>query len=145
MGRICKVQIDRINKVVCSKPRLMQWTNTDQVLIWFVGLCKKIYRFFKFDVVDFYHSISEELVTKSLKIAEKYTNIPTEDLVLIKNACKSMRYERGNLWRKKSRENNNSLFDVTQGSYLAAELCKLVGLFVLSWLKDISGAGNVGL
>ena len=31
-----------------------------------------------------------ELVTKSLKIAKSYTNIPTDDLVLIKNACKSI-------------------------------------------------------
>ena len=31
-----------------------------------------------------------ELVIKSLKIAKSYTNIPTEDLVLIKNACKSI-------------------------------------------------------
>ena len=57
-------------------------------LCWFIGLDKETYSFFKFDVIDFYHLISEELVTKSLKFAESYTNIPTEDLVLIKNACK---------------------------------------------------------
>ena len=145
VGRICKVKIDRINKVVRLKSRLMQWTNTDQVLSWFIGLDKETYSFFKFDVVDFYPSISEDLVTKSLKFSESYTNIPTEDLVLIKNACKSILYDRGNLWRKKRDENNNSLFDVAQGSYLGAELCELVGLFVLSGLKDIFGAGNVGL
>ena len=87
----------------------MQWTNTDQVLSWFIGLDKETYSFFKFDVVDFYPSISEDLVTKSLKFSDSYTNIPTEDLVLIKNACKSILYDRGNLWRKK-RDENNTLF-----------------------------------
>ena len=78
----------------------MQWTNTDQVLSWFIGLDKETYSFLKFDVIDFYPSISEELATKSLKIAKSYTNIPTEDLVLIKNACKSIYCTTGNLWRK---------------------------------------------
>ena len=96
-------------------------------------------------MIDFYPSISVELVTKSLKFAESYTNIPTEDLVLIKNACKSIVYNRGNLWRKKRVENNNSLFDFAKGSYLKAELWELVGFYVLSGLNDIFGAGNVGL
>ena len=96
----------------------MQWTNTDQVLSWFIGLDKETYSFFKFDVFDFYSSISEELMTKSLKFAESYFNIPTEDLVIIKNCCKSILYDRGNLWRKKRGENSNSLFEVAQDSCL---------------------------
>ena len=145
VGRICKVKIDRINKVVLSKSRLIQWTNTNQVLDWFIDLDKETYIFFKLDVVDFYSSIREELVTKSLKFDESYTSIPTEDLVLIKNACKSILYGRGNLWWKKRGENNNSFFDVAQGRVLGAELCELVGLFVLGGLKDIFGEGNFGL
>ena len=44
--RICKVKIDRINKAVCLKSKLMQWTNTDQVLGWFIGLEEQKYSFF---------------------------------------------------------------------------------------------------
>merc|ERR1712240_874092 len=84
VGRIVKVKIDCINKAVRLKSKLMQWTDTDQVLNWFTGLEKQTYSFFKFDVVDFYSSISEELVTKSLKFAGKYTVVSTEDLSLIK-------------------------------------------------------------
>ena len=47
--------------------------------------------------------------------------------------------------RNKIGENNDSLFDVAQGSYLGAELRELLGLFVLSGLKYIFEAGNVGL
>ena len=38
IGRICKVKIDRINKAVHLKSKLMQWTNTDQVSSFFIGL-----------------------------------------------------------------------------------------------------------
>ena len=95
--------------------------------------------------MDFYPSISEELVIKSLNFAETYTNVPAEDLGLIRNACKSVLCEQGNLWRKKRANNNNSLFDVAQGSYMGAELCELVGLFLLDGLKNIFGLKRVGL
>ena len=104
----------------------MQWTNTDQVLNWFTSLDKQAHSFFKFDVVDFYPSISEELVIKSLNFADTYTKVPTENLGLIRNAFKSVLCEQGNLWCKKRANNNNSLFDVAQGSYMGAELCELV-------------------
>ena len=111
----------------------------------FTGLDKQAYSLFKFDLVDFYPSISEELVIKSLKFADSYTNVPDEDLSLIRNACKSVLCEQGNLWRKKRANNNNSLFDVTQRSYMGAELCQLVGIFLLDWLKNIFGLKRVGL
>ena len=145
VGRICKVKIDRINKAVRLKSKLMQWTNTDQVLNWFTSLDKQAHSFFKFDVVDFYPSISEELVIKSLNFADTYTKVPAEDLGLIRNACKSVLCEQGNLWRKKRTNNSNSLFDVAQGSYMGAELCELVGLFLLDGLKNIFGLKRVGL
>ena len=84
-------------------------------------------------------------MTKSLKFSESYTNILTEELVLYKNACKSILYDRGNLWRRKKGVNSNYLFDVAQGSYLGAELCELVCLFDLSGFKDMFGVGNVGI
>ena len=43
---------------------------------------------------------------------------------------------RENLWRKKRANSNNSLFDVAQGFYMGAELCELVGLFLLNELKN---------
>ena len=45
VGHTCKVKIDCINKVVSSKSKLMQWTNTDQVLSWFIGLDKETLAF----------------------------------------------------------------------------------------------------
>ena len=44
-----------------------------------------------------------------------------------------------------ARSNNNSLLDVAQGSYMGAELCELVGLFLLDGLKNIFRLKRVGL
>ena len=45
VGRIVKFRIDCINKAVCLKPKLVQWTDTDQLLNWFTGLEKQTYSF----------------------------------------------------------------------------------------------------
>ena len=87
----------------------------------FTGLDKQAYSLFKFDLVDFYPCISEELVIKSLNFANSYTNVAAEDLSLIRNACKSVLSKQGNIWRKK-RPKNNSLFNVAQGYYMGEEI-----------------------
>ena len=43
------------------------------------------------------------------------------------------------------KRNNNSLFDVAMGSYDGAEVCDLVGLFVLNTLAEKFGKDNIGL
>ena len=45
-------------------------------------------------------------------------------------------------WVKKT---GNPLFDVTMGSFDGAELCELVGLYLLNKIKPLLGTGNVGL
>ena len=50
-----------------------------------------------------------------------------------------------NFGEKRELKTMTRFFDIAQGSYLGAELCELVGLFVLSELKDTFGAGNFGL
>ena len=40
VSQIVKVRIDCINKAVRLKSKLMQWTDTDQVLNWFTGFEK---------------------------------------------------------------------------------------------------------
>ena len=43
------------------------------------------------------------------------------------------------------KKNGEGLFDISMGSYHGAEVCELVGLFLLSKLLAIFGAGNYGL
>ena len=47
--------------------------------------------------------------------------------------------------RKKRENNTSSVFDVAQGSFVGAELCELVGLFLIDGLKNIFGLERVGL
>ena len=96
-------------------------------------------------MVDYYSSISEELVIKSLNFADRYISVPAGELNLIKNACKLVLCEQGALSRKKGVKSTNSLFDVVQESHMGAELCKLVGLFLFDGLKEIFGLNRVEL
>ena len=40
---------------------------------------------------------------------------------------------------------NESLFDITMGSYDGAEICELLGLYILSIFGKVYGIQNVGL
>ena len=42
-------------------------------------------------------------------------------------------------------QNNGSLFNVTMGSYDEAEICKMVGPFLLQYLPQVVGKNNIGL
>lgn len=44
-----------------------------------------------------------------------------------------------------TKNNSNTLFDVTMGSYDGAEVCELVGLFILTNLGKKFGKDNSGL
>ena len=43
------------------------------------------------------------------------------------------------------KKNTDSCFDVTMGSYDGAEICELVGIYVLSLLANIIDKNNSGL
>ena len=45
-------------------------------------------------------------------------------------------------WTKK---NHSNMFDVTMGSFDGAEVCELIGLFLLDNLSEKHGKKNVGL
>ena len=55
---------------------------------------------------------------------------------------KSLLFHNNVAWKKKT---TTSCFDVTMGSYDDAEVCELVGTFILSKLENIIGKKNTGL
>ena len=91
--------------------------------------------------MDFYPSITESLLDQSIDWATQFTAITDSDIRIIKHARKSLLFHDGLSWVK--RDSSNA-FDVTMGSYDGAEICELVGLFILSKLKDTFG-NNIGL
>ena len=120
-----------------------QWRNTKQVIEWFGNIKdKERHSFISFDIVYFYPSISEKLLDQALSWASNLTTISDNDILIIKHARKSLLFNTGKPWTKKDSE---GLFDVTMGSHDGAEICELVGLFILNHLSKKFGKESIGL
>ncbi|PIK36787.1 hypothetical protein BSL78_26380 [Apostichopus japonicus] len=144
MGKVSKHMMDRINEDLRQATKVNQWRNTTSVLQWFKDLPNKHeLTFIVFDIIDFYPSISETLLNEALTWAKQFTKITEAMLEAIKHARKSLLYDNtGRPWLKKD---TNNAFDVTMGSYDGAEICELIGLYILSTLQSKLHIENVGL
>ena len=104
--------------------------NTGSVIDWFKSIDKKENcKFLKFDIADFYPSISKDLLLKSLKFARRYTTISKEEEKIIFHAKKSFLFSKDGTWSKKNGRRGN--FDVTMGSYDGSKTAEIAGLFLL--------------
>ena len=143
MGKVSKFHLDKINMKIRTSTSLNQWRNTSSVINWFKSLDNKHHcKFLKFDIMEFYPSISETLLKDSIQFAKKFTTINEDAIQIIFNARRSVLFDTNHTpWVKK----DNSQFDVTMGSFDGAEICELVGLFILNKISKILGTENVGL
>ena len=115
---------DRINSSIRSITGLMQWRNSSAVISWFQKIsCKDMCKFLKFDITDFYPSITEDLRTKSLEFAQNYVEV-NEHTEIIMHCRQSILFSNGSAWSKKS----SPQFDVAMGSFDGSEVCKLLGI-----------------
>ena len=134
IGKISKQKLSKIISEVRQKSKLNQWKNSDSVIAWFSELKdKKRLSFIQFDLCEFYPSIHEKLLINALNYAKKFTKITDDDKKLFLQCRKSYLCDKDSIWVKKG----NSKFDVTMGSYDGAEVCDLVGLFILSQLQKL--------
>ena len=142
LGKVSKVILDRINNDICDQVHVNQWRNSTDVISWFINIKDKSRKsFISYDIVDFYPSISESLLDQAIEWAKQHSEISDQNIQVIKHARKSLLHHDGTAWRKR---NSDSTFDVTMGSYDGAEVCELIGLFVLDTLKDRFGY-DIGL
>ena len=144
-GRVSKTILDQANNAIIAETKLRQWTSTDQMLQWFVELDGSKYSLMKFDIVEFYPSITQQLLSRAIKFAEKFVDIPSEEIGIIYNSCKSILHSRGKAWVKKKNKSDEQVFDVAMGSYSGAEICELIGLYMLHGLSNIFEKKMVGL
>ena len=134
IGKISKQLLEKINKRIREINNMEQWINSAGTIKWFQNLQEKEkLKFIKFDVVNFYPSISEELLKEAIKWAQNYVAISDKEINIILHARKSFIIHEGDVWVKKTDKN----FDVTQGSYDGAEVAELVGLYLLSKINKI--------
>ena len=141
LGRVSKQILENINLQIKTVYELQQWKNTDEVVSWFKNIKDKpACKFLKFDIAEFYPSITKELLMKAINFArEANVTITQDDINLIIHTKESLLFNGNSVWKKKGTRN----FDVTMGSYDGAEVCELVGLYILSKLPG--DFGNVGL
>ena len=113
-----------------------QWRNTSSVIKWFQNLPEKNKsKFIKFNIIDFYSSITEKLLKNAISFAQKFTAVSDNAKKIILNARKSLLFNSNNPWIKKTGEN----FDVAMGLFNGVKICELVGLFLLDRLASILG------
>ena len=140
IGKISKDILDRINNKIKRTTNFNQWKNTTSVIDWFKNIENKHqYNFICFDIVEFYPSISQDLLDRALDFASTYDNITNDERNIITHAKNSILIHKQQPWQKKG----DTTFDVTMGSYDGAETCELVGNFLLSQLQHLDI--NMGL
>ena len=93
------------------------------------------------DIVDFYPSISEQLLQKAISFAQTKVDIDPKIIDVILHARKSLLFTSEGTWVKK----DGNLFDVTMGSYDGAEVCELVGLYLIDQMASKVPEINFGL
>ena len=112
------------------------------MVIWFKSIDnKEAYTFTVFDIKDFYPSISEYLVMEALNFAKRHLMISKDDIETIRYARKSLLFDSSHAWIKR----DGGLFDVTMGAYDGAEVCELVGIYMLSLISTEFNKSDIGL
>ena len=134
LGKVSKVFLEQIVEIVKKETGLNQWKNTASVLQWFDQLeGKHRKRFIAWDIVDFYPSISEQLLGEALDWASNYVDITYQQRKVIFHVRKTFLFHRDKPWLK----TQNSNFDIAMGSFDSAECCDLVGLYLLQQIEDL--------
>ena len=72
IGKISKVTLERINNKITRASKFNQWKNSTSVIEWFKAIeNKQHHSFICFDIVEFYPSISQDLLNKALDFASE--------------------------------------------------------------------------
>ena len=134
IGKISKQIISRVVKSVRAVKKFNQWKNSFEVIDWFNKLERKNrLSFIEFDIIEFYPSISEDVLKKSLEWAKTIVDISEEEINIILQTKIAPLFFNNQCWIKKG----SKAFDVSMGSWDGAEVSDIVGLYLLSQLQDV--------
>ena len=141
MGKISHQKLKSVINVIRQKTQLNQWANTYECIEWFKSIKdKEKHSFLVLDIVSFYPSITDNLLSKALDWAEQFVSLSSEDRNIFFEARKSMLVFDGKVWTKK----NNPDFDVAMGAYDGAEVCDICGLYILAQIQKLKLNANIG-
>ena len=143
LGKVSKSILENINQHLVKLLHVNQWKNFTSVIEWFRNIeDKKNCTFIKFDIREFYPSITETILDKALLFAKQHHYISNDNTRLIKHCHKSLLFSYNGAWKKKQTE---SCFGVTMRSFDGAEVCKLVGFYILCFLVKLINKEDCGL
>ena len=109
------------------------------VITWFKNIrSKSSSSFIKFDIVDFYHSISKDIL-KAINFAKSVSPIQDKFIETIFRCRKALLFNKNEVCIKK----DNPHFHVTMGKYDGAEVCELVGLYKLDLFTKKLGHSKI--
>ena len=98
--------------------------------------------FIVFNIASFYPSISHELFHKAINFVKTIRDITDKDISIITQSRGTLLFNSKETWLKKA---GNEELDVSLGCFDGAEVCELVGVFILHLLKTVMRKENVGL
>ena len=114
-----------------------------QRLKWFKNIEeKKNCNFIKFDIKEFYASITGKILDKALLFAKQHHDIFNDNIRLVKHYRNSLLFSNNEVWKKKHTE---SCFDVTMASFDGVEICGLVGIYILCFLAKLINKNDCDL
>ena len=87
IGIVNKIELDKIIKIILASSAMSQCRNTSLVIKWFQNLLEKNKsKFLRFDIIDFYLSITEKLLKNAILFAKKFTAVSDDTIEIILNA-----------------------------------------------------------
>ena len=137
---VSKTLASEVGKSLRTGRHVNQRRNAQAVITRFKNIkSKSSSSFIKFDIVDFYPSISKDLLLKAINFAKSIT--PIEDKLTVLHSRKALLLNKNDVWVKK----DNPDFDVTMRSYDGAEVCEFVGLYIVDIPTKEFGHEKIGL
>ena len=143
MGRVRQIIVQDICASLRLALNINQWRSTKVCIKWFEE-CDKDDRcsFIKYDIREFYPSITERALDRALDLAKEYMVIPLDKVEIIKHCRKTLLYYEDSIWIKKEKVGN---FDTPIGAYDGAEICELAGWVLLYRINKIVDPSSHGL
>ena len=142
LGRISKFIIQNIVNSVKKANHCNLWENSYETIEWFRRIKNKSKAtFIQFDIIDFYPSITKNILIDSINYARKYIDITIEQYEIILACRKTVLKNNDSTWVKNGLDN----FDVPMVGYDSSQIADLVGLYILDMLTRIISPQQVGL
>ena len=132
-----------MNKEITSSIQVDYWKNSSVVIKWFRNLENNSSSLvIIFDIEDFYSSILLSAFNRAIEFGKEISNSLNDENSMIMITRETLLFSDGEAWVKKNEED---AFDVPLGLYDGAEMCELVGTYLLNQLKVAIGKENMGL